>query len=228
MDADDVLLGDRRDVGHLLLDVAQQRMRDVAVAVRDDHQHGADRQRDERELPREDEDDDADADDREDVLEEEDQAVAEEEPDALQVDRRAAHQLAGLVAVVVAEREPHELRVDRRPHVHLDVQRLLARDQPAAGHHDRAQDAEPEHGADQQRQPAQVIVVEDADDAARQQHGDERRDLRPDREHDRDAGRPLVRAQKAQQAHEGRAVARRRRLGGHDSEGTAGRSPDVS
>ena len=73
------------------------------------------------------------------MLEEEDQAVAEEEPDALQVDGRAAHQLAGLVAVVEAEREPHELRVDRGSHVELDVERLLAGDQPAARHHRRAQ-----------------------------------------------------------------------------------------
>ena len=33
VDADDVLLGDGRDVGELLLDVAQRRVRDVAVAV---------------------------------------------------------------------------------------------------------------------------------------------------------------------------------------------------
>ena len=33
VDADDVLLGDRRDVGELLLHVAQRRVRDVAVAV---------------------------------------------------------------------------------------------------------------------------------------------------------------------------------------------------
>ena len=61
VDADDVLLGDGRDVGHLLLHVAEQRMRDVAVAVGDGDQHRRDRQRDERELPRDDEDDDADA-----------------------------------------------------------------------------------------------------------------------------------------------------------------------
>ena len=35
VDADDVLLGDGRDVGELLLHVAQRRMRDVAVAVRE-------------------------------------------------------------------------------------------------------------------------------------------------------------------------------------------------
>ena len=89
-----------------------------------------------------DEDDDPDADDREDVLEEEDQAVAEEEAHALQVDGRAAHQLAGLVAVVEAEREADELRVDGLPHVELDGERLLAGDQPAAGHHQRARDPE--------------------------------------------------------------------------------------
>ena len=142
MDADDVLLGDRRDVGHLLLHVTQQGMRHVAVAVRDGDQHRCDRERDQRELPRDDEDHDADADDREDVLEEEDQAVAEEEADALQVDGRAAHQLTRLVPVVEAVGETDELRVERRPHVHLDEQRLLARDQPAAGHHQRARDAE--------------------------------------------------------------------------------------
>ena len=72
----------------------------------------------------------AHADDGEDVLEEEDQPVAEEEADALQVDGRARHQLPGLVAVEVAEREPHELRVERVPQVELDAERLLAGDQP--------------------------------------------------------------------------------------------------
>ena len=62
--------------------------------------------------------------DGEDVLEEEDQAVAEEEADALEVDGRARHQLAGLVAVVEAEREPDEPRVEPVAHVHLDAERL--------------------------------------------------------------------------------------------------------
>ena len=66
-------------------------------------------------------------DDREHVLEEEDQAVAEEEADALQVDRRARHQLPGLVAVVEAEREAHELRVQGVAQVELDAERLPCR-----------------------------------------------------------------------------------------------------
>ena len=50
VDADDVLLGDRRDVGHLLLDVAQHGVRDARVAVRDDDDQRRDRGGDEREL----------------------------------------------------------------------------------------------------------------------------------------------------------------------------------
>ena len=109
MDADDVLLRDRCDVGELLLHVAKRRVRDVAVAVRDRDEERRHREHDERELPVEEEEHDGHRDDGEGVLEEEDQPVAEEEPDALQVDRRAGHQLAGLVAVVEAEREAHEV-----------------------------------------------------------------------------------------------------------------------
>ena len=85
------------------------------------------------------------ADDHQDVLEEEDQAVAEEEPDRLQVDRGAREELPGLVPVVEAEREPQELRVERVPHVELDSQRLAARDQAPARHEDRARRADREH-----------------------------------------------------------------------------------
>ncbi len=155
---DDVLLGDRRDVRHLLLHVAEQRMRHVAVAVRHRDEQRRDRDHDQGELPRDQEDDDADAHHGEDVLEEEDQPVAEEEPHRLQVDRRPAHQLSGLMPVVEAEREAHELRVDGLPHVHLDLKRLLARDQPAARQRERAARAERDHEADEPRQLVQVIV----------------------------------------------------------------------
>ena len=113
--------------------------------------------------------DDSDPHDREEVLEEEDQPVAEEEPDALQVDRRAAHQLPRLVPVVEAVREPDELRVERRAHVHLDEERLLAGDQPSARHHERASHAEPDNEADEQRQVIEAIAAERADDAACEQ-----------------------------------------------------------
>ena len=132
VDADDVLLGDRGDVGELLLDVAQRRVCDVAVAVGDRDEDRHDREHDQRELPLEEEQHHGHRDHRQHVLEEEDQAVAEKEADALQVDGRTRHQLPGLVAVVEAEREPHEVRVEPLAHVHLDRERLLAR-KSAAG-----------------------------------------------------------------------------------------------
>ena len=89
VDAHDVLLGDGRDVGQLLLHLTQGRVGEVAVAVGEGDEHGRDRQRDQRELPLEDEQHRGHRDDGQDVLEEEDQAVAEEEAHALQVDRRA-------------------------------------------------------------------------------------------------------------------------------------------
>ena len=91
------------------------------------------------------------------VLEEEDQAVAEEEAHALQVDGRARHQLAGLVAVVEAEREAHQMRVEAVPHVHLDRQRLAAGEQAAAGHQPGACEPDREHGADED--PEHLVVV---------------------------------------------------------------------
>ena len=103
MDADDVLLRDGRDVSELLLHVTKCRVGDVAVPVGDRDEERRHREHDERELPLEEEEDDGHRDDGEGVLEEEDQSVPEEEPDALQVDRRARHQLAGLVPVVEAE-----------------------------------------------------------------------------------------------------------------------------
>ena len=82
------------------------------------------------------------------MLEEEDQPVAEEEADALEVDRRPRHQLARLVAVVEAEGELHQPLVERGAHVHLDRQRLAAGDQPAADHQPRLDNAEPEDRPD--------------------------------------------------------------------------------
>ena len=148
MDADDVLLGDGGDVGELLLDLAQRRVRDVAVAIREDDQHGRDRERDQSQFPLEEEEHPGDEDDGEDVLEEEDQAVAEEEAHALEVDGRPRHQLAGLVTVVEAEREPDEAGIEALAQVHLDRERLPARDHPAAEHQHRTNGPKRDDGAD--------------------------------------------------------------------------------
>ena len=137
MHADDALLRDGRDVRELLLYVPEHGLGDLAVAVRDEHDDGCDREGDERELPAVDEEDDRDDDDRHDVLGEEDQPVAEEEPHRLQVDRRPRHELPRLVPVVEAEREPQEVPVELVPEVVLDPERLSARDQPPSDHERR-------------------------------------------------------------------------------------------
>ncbi len=133
------------------------------------------------------------------MLEEEDQAVAEEEPHALEVDRRATHQLARLVSVVEAEREADELRVHGLPHVELDRERLFARDQPAARHHQGAREAQQQHDRDEPFQPAELVLVQRGDDASRQEDRDQRRGLRADGQQDRDDQRELVRPEEGDQ-----------------------------
>ena len=85
VDADDVLLGDRGDVRQLLLNVAQCRVRDVAVPISEHDDHGSDRERDQGQLPFEEEEDRRDRQHRQGVLEEEDEPVAEEEANALEI-----------------------------------------------------------------------------------------------------------------------------------------------
>ena len=58
------------------------------------------------------------------------EAVAEEEAHRLQVDRRARHELAGLLAVEEAELEREQVVVDLVAQVVLDAERDLARDEP--------------------------------------------------------------------------------------------------
>ena len=127
VDADDRLLGDRRDVASFCCT-----SRSIGCAMwlyryASTDEQRRDRQRDQRQPPVDDEEDDRDADDREHVLGEEDEAVAEEEAHGLQVDRRTGHQLAGLVAVVEAEAQPHELGIEGVADVVLDAECLPAR-----------------------------------------------------------------------------------------------------
>ena len=209
VDADDVLLGDRRHVGHPLLHVAEHRVRDARVPVGEHHDERGDRAGDERELPVHDEHHRGYGDDRQHVLEEEDEAVAEEEADALQVDGGARHQLPRLMAVVEAEREPEELRVHLVAEVELDAERLAARDQAAAGHEERPSDADGQNRHDEHPEVAAVLRLDHVRErVARQVGGDDRGGLAPDGEDDRDGKRPLVRLEEAEQAEERRAVSR--------------------
>ena len=87
--AGDRLLRDDRDLRERLLNVAEDGVRDAAVAEGGERDQRRDRQRDERQLPAVEEEDGGDDDDRQDVLGEEDEPVAEEEAHRLEVDRRA-------------------------------------------------------------------------------------------------------------------------------------------
>ena len=208
MDADDVLLGDGRDVRELLLHVAERGVGDVAVPVGEHDEERRDGEDDQREPPFDEEEDGGHRHHREDVLEEEDQAVAEEEADALQVDRRARHQLSRLVAVVEAEREPDQVRVQAAPHVHLDVERLAARDQAATGHERGAHDAEADDHDDRDPEPVRVVVDQRPVDHVAAGDPDERDlgGLRADREHDRHDEPDPVRTEETEQPDEGRPI----------------------
>ena len=213
MDADDVLLCDGGDVRELLLHIAQGRVRDMAVPVGDDDEHGRDRERDHRQLPLEEEQDCRDRQDREDVLEEEDESVPEEEADALQVDRGARHQLAGLVAVVEPERQADEMGIEALAQIHLDRERLLTGDQPARGHQERAGKAQADDRPDKNPELARVVRRDRlVDDVLRDPDERDLRALRGYGEDDRDDERDLVRTQEAEQTRKRPAIRRGRSI----------------
>src|SRR5439155_19922386 len=114
----------------------------------------------ERQLPLEEKQHAGNEDDREHVLKEKDQPVAEEEAHALKIDGRAGHELTGLVAVVEAEREPDEMRVETLAKVHLDRERLLPGDHPAAEHQDRTNDSQRDDRADLDPQFVRIVARE--------------------------------------------------------------------
>ena len=182
-------------------------MRDVAVAVRDGDDHRRDRERDQREPPVDEEQHGHHGDDREHVLEEEDEAEAEEEAHRLEVDGRARHQLPGLVPVVEPEREPEQVGVEALAHVLLDPERLLAGDQAAADHERRLQDADDENRDDDPRECRRAALLLNAvDRLADEQDDRDRRRLREDGEDRRDDERALVRPQETEQADERAAI----------------------
>ncbi len=165
----------------------------MAVPVRKRGQHRRDRECDQRQPPLDEEEDCGHRQHGEDVLEEEDQAVAEEKADALEVDRRARHQLAGLVAVVEAEREPDEAGVEPVSHVHLDAEGLAARDQPSSRHQKCLDHAQPDDRPDEDPQLVRVARADRVIDHPAG-HPDQRnlRRLRADGEDDRDDERNAV------------------------------------
>ena len=207
VNADDRLLGHRGHITELLLHLAKDWVRDVAVAVGDRDDDGGDRQCDQGEPPFDEEEDGHHGDDSEDVLEEEDEAEAEEEAHRLQVDGGTRHQLAGLVPVVEPERQPEQVRVQALAHVLLDPERLLAGDQAAADHERRLQDADGHDRRDHPRERFRAALLLDPFDRLADEEDDrDRRRLRQDGEDRRDHQRSLVRPQEAEQADERAAV----------------------
>ena len=88
VDADDRLFRHRCQVGKSLLDIPHDRMRGVAVPVCDVDNRRRDGEGDEGQLPVEHEQDRRDPDDRQHMLHQENQAIAEKEPHVLKVDGR--------------------------------------------------------------------------------------------------------------------------------------------
>jgi hypothetical protein len=216
VNADDVLLGDGRDVGELLLDIAQRRVRDVAVAVGEHDQERNDRERDQRQLPVDEEEDCRHREDDEHILEEEDQAVAEEEAYALEIDGRARHQLAGLVAVVETERKTDEPGVETVAHIHLDAERLASGDQAAPDHQRCLQETEGDDCPDEDPECVGIARLDRlVHDPPRDPDEPDLRGLRADGEQDRDDERDPVRLQEPEQPGERAAVWSG--LGGHHS-----------
>ena len=178
-------------------------MRDAAVAVRDENDRGRDRERHERELPAVEEEDDRDDENGHDVLREEDEPVAEEEADRLQVDRRPRHELPRLAPVVEAEREPKEVRVQVVAQVVLDGERLLPGDEATPEHERSAHESERDDQRDLERQlPGVLGAGELVDHRPGQDRNEDGGGLGPDREDRGDDERRAVRTEECEQPHE--------------------------
>ena len=119
-DTGDVLLRLGRELGDPLLDLLARRPVQPAVASGDDHHERDRRQRDDGEAGVHREHDAGGDQDRQRRLQDEHEAVAEEEADRLQVDRRARHELAGLLRVEETELERLQVRVHAVAQVELD------------------------------------------------------------------------------------------------------------
>ncbi len=201
-DARDVLLDVGRQLGDPLLDLLQRGARAAPVAGGDQHheRHREQRQRGQPRLQHEHRD--RREQDRQRALGDEDQAVAEEEAHRLQVDGRARHQLAGLLAVEERRFERLQVAVHQVAQVELDRERDAPRDEPAC---DREAHAQGGRQRDQQGVAAQVALVarfEPVDRAAGEPRDRDRRHHRERREHEREDGACAIWPQEAEQAPE--------------------------
>ena len=118
----DVLLRLRGQLGDPLLGLLERRARAASVAPsdQDDEWHRRKRQGREARLKREHRG--RRKQDRQQRLTDEDQAVAEEEPHRLEIDRRTRHQLPCLLPIEERQLEPLELPVEPVTKILLDAQ----------------------------------------------------------------------------------------------------------
>jgi hypothetical protein len=137
--------------------------------------------------------------DRQQVLGDEDQPVAEEEADRLKVHRRPRHQLPGLLGVEEAELEPLQVGVEELAQVEFDRKGDPAGDEPA---HDRQPEAQDPGPDDRQRQRQQVglVAVLNRIDGAPDQPGNQHR--HPHRRPGKRQGSPELAAIWAPKAHQ--------------------------
>jgi hypothetical protein len=197
-----VLLGLGGQLGNPLLNLLRRGPVAAPVARRgvDDERRGGER---DRRKPGVDGDHHGRGDqDRHRRLQHEDQAVAEKEPDRLQVDGRARHQLARLLAVEERQLERLQVAVHQVSQVELDAERHPAGDQPARDAEDEPQqpgaaDRQRQHG---ERAAAAIDVVDRPPDEERDQHAGAHRRCA---ERERPSDPAPVGAQEAEQSPEG-------------------------
>ena len=205
---DDVLLGVRGELGDALLDLLHGGPREPPVTLGDDDDERDWDERDEPELGIDQDHRHAGEDDRQRRLQDEDEAVAEEEADLRQVDGRPRHELTRLLMVEEPELELLQMGIEALAQVVLDAERDAPGDH-APGHGERpaqgdGDDDEP--GDDEQRvaivgaqRDLVVLAMAGAalhrvDRAAGEVRDEDGHHHRHRREHPRDAPSPVGRA----------------------------------
>ncbi len=214
----DVLLGVRGELADALLHLLDRGPRAAAVAVGDDHHERHRRECDQAQLRVDDDHHDAGEHDREDRLQDEHEAVAEEEAHRLQVHGAARHQLSRLLVVEEAQLQPLQMAVDPLAQVVFDPQRDPPGDHPPPVHRAPAQQHQRENRERQRQQRVAVVracpclvVLGGVCAMTDRFHGTPREDRERDGHHHREAGEgpgdgqaAAVGAQEAEESVEGR------------------------
>jgi hypothetical protein len=181
----------------------KRRPRAVSVARRDedDERHGQQRERGERRL--EHEHGDRAERDRQRALQDEHQPVAEEEAHRREVDGRARHQLAGLLAGEEPELELLQVRVEQVAEVELDRQRHAAGDEPPRDRQPEPRQGDDDDGDREVAQAGAVVRRDAVDGAAGQPRDGDRARHRGRREEQRPRHPGLVGPQEAEEPGKG-------------------------